>query len=132
KAYWRWKSRGQLGRPRIERELRDLIHRMSEIHCGAQGRRVDRLQVHDPTLRAAVPDLADIPAQSCGGYCSNLSLRCSDAAVRAPVCLSCCGPWPAPAVVVCGNPESDSGMDGPTDRTGVPVEHGADLFGARQ
>ncbi len=30
KLYWRWKSRaGKPGRPRIQRELRDLIHRMS-------------------------------------------------------------------------------------------------------
>src|SRR4029077_8499830 len=25
RAYWRWKSRGRAGRPRIERELRDFI-----------------------------------------------------------------------------------------------------------
>jgi transposase InsO family protein len=30
KVYWRWKSRGWAGRPRIERELRDLIRRMSK------------------------------------------------------------------------------------------------------
>ena len=29
RAYWRWKSRGQLGRPRISSELRELIRRMS-------------------------------------------------------------------------------------------------------
>ena len=30
KLYWRWKSRpGKPGRPRIEREIRDLIRRMS-------------------------------------------------------------------------------------------------------
>jgi hypothetical protein len=28
-AYWRWKSRKRAGRPRIDRELRDLIPRMS-------------------------------------------------------------------------------------------------------
>ena len=28
RAYWRWKSQGRAGRPRIERELRDLIRRM--------------------------------------------------------------------------------------------------------
>lgn len=30
RCYWRWKSRGPVGRPRIERELRDLIRRMSK------------------------------------------------------------------------------------------------------
>jgi transposase InsO family protein len=28
-AYWRWKSRGRAGRPKIKRELRDLIRQMS-------------------------------------------------------------------------------------------------------
>jgi hypothetical protein len=30
RAYWRWKSRGCGGRPRIDREIRDLIRRMSK------------------------------------------------------------------------------------------------------
>src|ERR1700694_1545967 len=30
RAYWRWKSRGRPGRPRIEPELRELIRRMSK------------------------------------------------------------------------------------------------------
>jgi hypothetical protein len=29
RAYWRWRSRGQPGRPRVHRELRELIRRMS-------------------------------------------------------------------------------------------------------
>src|SRR5262245_3123733 len=29
RAYWGWKSRGRAGRPKIERELRDLIRRMN-------------------------------------------------------------------------------------------------------
>src|SRR5262249_51473783 len=29
RAYWRWKSRGQPGRPKVSRELRDLIRQMS-------------------------------------------------------------------------------------------------------
>src|SRR5260370_6837555 len=42
RAYWRWKSRQRGGRPRIDRETRDLIRRMSKenprwgaprIHC---------------------------------------------------------------------------------------------------
>ena len=30
KAFWRWKSRCRRGRPRVDRELRDLIRRMSQ------------------------------------------------------------------------------------------------------
>jgi hypothetical protein len=30
KGYWRWKSRGTAGRPRIDRGLRELIRRMSQ------------------------------------------------------------------------------------------------------
>ena len=29
RTYWRWRSRNRAGRPRIERELRDLIRRMN-------------------------------------------------------------------------------------------------------
>ena len=30
RTYWRWKSQGRSGRPRIEHELRDLIRQMSQ------------------------------------------------------------------------------------------------------
>ena len=30
KAFWRWKSRYRPGRPKIDRELRDLIRQMSK------------------------------------------------------------------------------------------------------
>lgn len=30
RAYWRWKSRGRAGRPKVNRELRELILRMSK------------------------------------------------------------------------------------------------------
>jgi hypothetical protein len=30
KAFWRWKSRSRAGRPKIDRDLRDLIRRMSQ------------------------------------------------------------------------------------------------------
>ena len=31
KAFWRWKSRHRAGRPKIDRELRDLIRQMSKV-----------------------------------------------------------------------------------------------------
>jgi hypothetical protein len=30
RAYWRWKSRGQPGRPKVSRELRELVRRMNK------------------------------------------------------------------------------------------------------
>jgi hypothetical protein len=30
RAYWRWRSGGRPGRPKIDRELRDLIRQMSK------------------------------------------------------------------------------------------------------
>ena len=50
RAYWRWKSRGQPGRPRSSSELRELIRRMSRenrlwvrpastVNCSSSGSR---------------------------------------------------------------------------------------------
>ena len=36
RAYWRWKSRSRSGRPRVGRELRELIRRACESFCKAQ------------------------------------------------------------------------------------------------
>ena len=76
RGYWRWKSRHQSGRPPVSRELRELIRRISKenplwgaprIHgellkLGFEIAEVDGLQIHDPAPRAAIADLADIPA----------------------------------------------------------------------
>src|SRR5499426_1298997 len=51
-------------------------------------RRVDGLKIHDPAPRAAVADLADIPAQPCTRHRGDRSLRGSNPDVRVPVCIS--------------------------------------------
>src|SRR5262249_36995258 len=66
KAFWRWKSRHRAGRPKIDREVRDL--RASTASCSSlasKSRSQPRLQIHDRTPRTAIADVADIPAQPC-------------------------------------------------------------------
>jgi len=80
----------------------------------------------------AIAELADIPAQPCGRNCGDRSVRGSNLDLRAAVCLSCCRPWTAATAVVCGDPQPVGGVADSTDGRGIPVEHGAHLFGARQ
>ena len=81
RSYWRWKSRKRAGRPRIDRELRDLIRRMSQENPLWGAPRIhgellklgfelaDCVHVHDPPTASTLPELEDVPAQSCGGDC---------------------------------------------------------------
>src|SRR5215472_12170674 len=71
KAFWRWKSRHRPGRPKIDRELRDLIRQMSKdnplwgaprIHgellkLGFELAESTVLQVHDQTPGTAIADV---------------------------------------------------------------------------
>ena len=81
-AYWRWKSRPRGGRPRIGKEVRDLIRRMSfenplwgatKIHGVAQtrhrGRPVHGFRLHGTAAGSATADVEDLPSQSYGGDC---------------------------------------------------------------
>jgi chaperonin GroEL len=71
-------------------------------------------------------------AQMVREVASKTSDQAGDGTTTATVLAAAIVKEGAKAAVVCGNSESDRGLAGPTDRTGVPVEHGADLFGARQ
>jgi hypothetical protein len=146
RAFWRWKSRGRPGRPRVSCELRELIQRMSKenslwgaprihgdlIKLGFEIAESTGLQIHDPAPRTAIADLADIPAQPCGLHRSDRSLRGSNLNVRVPVCVSRVGPRSTTAALVRGDPSPDRRVARTTDRGGIPVGHGTDLFGARQ
>jgi hypothetical protein len=70
--------------------------------------------------------------QPCGRHRGDRSVRGSDPDIRVPVCVSRRGPWSTTAPLVCSDPAPDGRVVGATDRGGIPVEHGADLFGARQ
>ena len=145
RTYWRWKSRGRPGRPRVSRELRELIRVMSKenplwgaprIHgellkLGSRSQSRP-FQIHDQASRAAIANLADIPAQPCGCYRRDRSLRGSNPNLRVPICRSRRRSRPAAAALVRGDPIPDGGVAGPTDRGGISVGYGADLFSARQ
>jgi len=77
--YWRWRSRSPGGRPRIAREVRELIRRMSfenslwgatKIHgellkLGIAV--VHGFRLHGAAAGTAIADLEDFPSQSYGG-----------------------------------------------------------------
>ena len=78
KAFWRWKSRNRAGRPKVDRELRDLIRRMGRenplwgapwIHgellmLGFEvARPVDGLQIHGAGSAAAVAILENVSSK---------------------------------------------------------------------
>ena len=75
-GYWRWKSRSPGGRPRIAREVRELIRRLAvgryqdsrrtaqTRHCG---RPVHGFRLHGTATGSAIADLEDLPSQSYGG-----------------------------------------------------------------
>src|SRR5215467_10754754 len=82
-AYWRWKSRSPSGRPRIAKEVRDLIRRMSlenrfwgatKIHGEtAQARHRDRavhsLDLHGAHAGSPAADLEAVHLQPHGRDC---------------------------------------------------------------
>jgi hypothetical protein len=144
RTYWRGKSRGRAGR--IERELRDLIRRMSRENpsWGAPrihgellklGFEVAASTVSKYMIRARGP-----PSQSWRTFLRNHA----EAIVAIDLCVVptvsfdclyafiCCGPQKVAAAVVCGDPASDGGAAGATDCGGISVDHGSGLYGARQ
>ena len=82
-GYWRWKSRSPGGRPRIAREVRDMIRRMSFENSlwGATKIHGELLKLgiavaqstvsiyYGTAAGSAIADLGDLPAQSYGGDC---------------------------------------------------------------
>src|SRR6516225_2895397 len=84
-------------------------------------------KVHDPAPRAAIADLANIPAQPCRSHRDDRSLRGSNADLRASVCLSGSRPRTATAALVRGDTAPDLRVASAADLGGVPVERGADL-----
>jgi hypothetical protein len=112
RLFWRWRSRGPLGRPRLRPEVRELIATMARDKSPLGQRahpwrvaeaRAGGLQALDPALPTAwacppiQPDLAHLPAQprppplGCG------SADCADAHLQDPLRAGLHRPWSARA-----------------------------------
>ncbi len=97
RAYWRWKSRSRPGRPRVPREVRELIRQMSlanrlwgctpdprrAAQAGHRRRSVHRGEVHGEAPAAAVSELGDFPAQPCRRRCCDRSVGRDDDRLQA-------------------------------------------------
>ena len=144
RSYWRWKSRKRAGRPRIDRELRDLIRRMSQENplWGAPrihgellklGFELAELTVSKYMIRRRRP-----PSQSWRTFLRSHAEAiaaidlCVVPTVRFERVALYYRPRTTTAAVVCGDPASDGGVVGAADCGGVSVGDGAALSGARQ
>jgi len=144
RAYWRWKSRGRLGRPRVSHDLRELIRRMSKENplWGAPRIHGELLklgyEIAESTVSKYMIRRQRPPSQTWRTFLRNHANAiaaidlCVVPTLTFEYLFAFVGPWTATAVVVCGNPASDCGVAGATDRRGVPLEYGADLPGTRQ
>ena len=146
RAYWRWRSGGRPGRPKIDHELRDLIRQMSKdnplwgaprIHgellkLDFEVAEFDGLQIPGQTPRTAVAKLANLSAQPCGCHRRDRPVRGPYHQLRVSLCLSCHRPWSKTVAMVRGHAAPDGRMAGAADRGGIPVGHGAVVPDPRQ
>jgi hypothetical protein len=146
RAYWRWKSRGRPGRPRVSRELRELIRRMSRENplWGAPRIHGELLklgfEIAESTVSKYMIRRQGPPSQTWRTFLRNHA----DAIVAIDLCVVptltfeslfaflVVGHGRRQLLWFAGDPAPDGGVAGATNRAGIPVGHGADLFGARQ
>jgi hypothetical protein len=135
RAYWRRKSRGRLGRPRLSRELRELIQRMSKENplWGAPRIHGELLklgfELAESTVSKYMIRRRGPPSQSWRTFLRNHAgaIAAIDLCVvptvrlEVPVCVSRVGPLSTTAALVRGDPASDGRVAGAANRGGVPV-----------
>src|SRR5438128_6905188 len=144
-ASWRWRSRSSGGRPRIAKEVRDLIRRMSfenplwgatkihgELLNWHRGRPVHGFDLYGAPAGSAIADLEDLPSQSYGGDCIDRSVCCSNDYVSTAIRISCSEPRTAALVVVRGDPQSDGGVVSTANYRSVPVGQHTEISHPRQ
>ena len=105
RLYWWWRSR-RPGRPKIGREIRDLIRRMSKANPLWErpasngellklGIKISQATVGSMDAVASqgpLPDLADLSAKSPARHCGDRHVRGCHCDVPAPLCLDCAQP----------------------------------------
>ena len=146
RAYWRWKSRGQPGRPRVSRELRELIQQMSKDNplWGAPRIHGELLklgfELAESTVSKYMTKHRGPPSQTWRTFLRNHANAIAAIDLCAVptltfgwlFCGSCRESWSTTAVVVRGNHASHGGVASAADRGGISVGHGAGLSGPRQ
>jgi hypothetical protein len=145
-AYWRWKSRSPGGRPRLAKEVRDLIRRMSleNPFWGATKIHGELLklgiQVAQSTVSIYMVPRSDRPLQTWMTFVRNhmegiasidlfvvptiafqTTIRISGSRARA-----------AAVAMVCGDPQSDGRVAGAPDHRSVPMGQCAEVSHSRQ
>jgi hypothetical protein len=146
KAFWRWKSRHRAGRPKISRELRDLIRRMSKENplWGAPRIHGELLKLGFEVAESSVSKYMvkhrGPPSQTWQTFLRNHA----DAIAAIDLCLvptltfECLfaffgrEPLSTTAFVVRGDQASHGGVAGAADRRGIPVGNGTALSDPRQ
>lgn len=78
RLYWRWKSKTPIGRPPIDKEIRELIRRISRENplfgtapTRVQCDRKDRGEISSETRQSSPADLENISCQSCESHCGH-------------------------------------------------------------
>jgi hypothetical protein len=146
RAYWRWKSRGQPGRPRISSDLRELIRRMSRENSlwGAPRIHGELLklgfEVAESTVSKYMIRRRGPPSQTWRTFLLNHAnaIAAIDLCVVHTATFKCLF-----ALLVIGHgrrqllwfavtPVSDGRMAGAADSGGLSVGHRASLLGPRQ
>jgi hypothetical protein len=135
RAYWRWRSRNRVGRPKVSIELRTLIGEMScanrlwgapRIHgellkLGFEVAQSTVARYMCRPLWATVSGLADVPQQPCRRHRGGRPLCPANGCL--PDSLLSCHPTPRTTVldVVWCDIKSDRGVDLASDYRGVPM-----------
>jgi hypothetical protein len=145
-AFWRWKSRNRAGRPKVDRELRDLIRRMSKENplWGAPrihgellmlGFEVAQSTVSKYMVRGRTPPsqswrtflrnhmeviaAIDMPRAR---HCRDGSIHCPDHWLQPALCLRRCSAEPERAGLDQRYTKSYGRMDRAPDNRGIPLE----------